>query len=222
MAKTRSDSRFGFGQTVGTVGVLLLGAAVSQPWLKFDIAVAFRQALQKGALPSETAGQILFTGSSGPLDKIKDSPQVATLARHIGVADTGWSQDKYLAGAIIAAALLALVGVIRSVYASSAYGARRNSPLLAVSGLGAIVCAAVELWILAPEPRVAMKPDTGLWLLAAGGVMLLLGALTLGNNRRRPFLDDLDADRPMKSFDNTEHLAYSHGAWVPRLPDDRS
>jgi hypothetical protein len=222
MAKSKNDSRFGFGQTVGTLGVVLVAVSITQPWLRFDIAAAFKAAISKPTLPGDTAGQILFTGSSGPIDKIKDSPQVASLAKHIGVADTGWAQDKYLAAAVVAAAVLAMIGVVRSIYASSAYGARRNSPLLAVAGLGSIVCAAVELWVLAPEPRIAMKPDTGLWLLAGGGVLLLLGALTLGNNRRRPFLDDLDADRPMKTFDNTEHLAYSHGAWVPKLPDDRT
>lgn len=216
----KSESRFGFGQLVGSLGVGLLGLSVTQPWLRLDIATAFREALTTRSLDSATSGKILFTGTSGPLDRIADSPQVQRLAADLGVGATGWDQDKYLAAGIVAAALLALIGVMRSVFADSAWGARANAPLLGIAGLGSLVAAAVALWVIAPEPRAAMRPDLGLWLMVAGGVCLLLGALTLGGNRRRPWIDEFDGPEHQKVFDNAEHMAYSHGAWVPRVPDD--
>lgn len=221
MSKGKSDSRFGFGQLVGSVGVVLVGISVSQPFLQLDMTQAFADALRGGKLDAERAGQILFVGTSTSPEKLEGSPQVAKLAEQLGVAPTGWEQNHLIGAALIAAALLSLIGIVRSVTASSAWGARTNSPLLAIAGLGSLALAAVSLWVTAPQPRDAMRPDLGLWLIVGGGVCLLLGALTLGNNRRRPWIDELDRDEPMKTFDNTEHLAYSHGAWVPKLPEDR-
>lgn len=216
----KSESRFGFGQLAASVGVGLLGVSVSQPWLRLDIAEAFREALTTKNLSATTSGQILFTGTSGPLDKIKDSPQVQRLASDLGVGATGWAQDKYLAAAVMAAAVVAIIAIVRSVLADSAWGARANAPLLAVSGLASLAVAGVALWVVAPEPRSAMKPELGLWFMVGGAACLLIGALTLGSNRRRPWIDDLESQTPPKVFDNTEHLAYSHGAWVPRIHDD--
>lgn len=220
LGMAKSESRFGFGQLAGSVGVALLGLSVSQPWLQLDIAKAFSEALNGKGLDTTTAGQIAFAATSGPLATIQDSPQVEALATQLGVGATGWDQDKYLAAAILAAALIALIGVLRSVFANSAWGARSNAPLLALSGLGSLAVAGVQLWVLAPEPKAAMEPALGMWLIVGGAACLLLGALTLGNNRRRPWIDDFENQAPAKAFDNTEHLAYSHGAWVPRVPDD--
>jgi hypothetical protein len=155
-----------------------------------------------------------------PVDEVKGTPQALEVARALGVESNGWAQNHYLAAALGAASLIALVAVVRSVYANSAWSARRQSPLIALAGLASLGIAATALWLLAPDPRAAMRPDLGLWLITAGGGFLLLGALTLGNNRRRPWIDELETELPMKRFDNTEHLAYSHGAWVPKLPDD--
>lgn len=221
MARKRSDSRFGFGQFAGSVGLVLVLVGVSQPWLRLDLRSAFERALQTGKLPPRVANDILFALSNGPGKPPLATPRVPGLEGSLGIEASGWAQNEYLSIALFAASLIALLGVINSVRASSAYGARRNSRWLALAGLGALVVAGIELWVLAPQPRTAMRPDIGLWLVAAGAICLLLGALTLGNNRRRPFADDLDLDQPMKSFDNTEHLAYSHGAWVPRATDDK-
>lgn len=217
----KSESRFGFGQLSASLGVGLLGLSLSQPWLKLDISKAFSAALSDKSLDQTSAGRILFTSTSGPLDSIKDSPQVQKLATDLGIGATGWDQNHYAAGVVLGAALLALIGVVRSVFASTAGEARSNAPLLATAGLAALIASAVTFWLLAPEPRTAMRPDLGMWLMIAGGVFLLMGALTLGNNRRRPWIDDLDSQAPPVQFEHTEHLAYSHGAWVPRVPDHK-
>lgn len=217
----RSESRFGFGQLAGSAGVLLLVVGVSQPWLRMDGARAFAEALQPNRLDQDRAGQILYVFSGAVSEEANRSPQAIKLARDLGVGATGWDQNHFLAGALLAAALIATIGIVRSVAATSAWGARSKSPLLALAGLAGLGIAAAALWLAAPEPKAAMRPELGLWLVTGGALLLLLGALTLGNNRRRPWIDELEADRPSKSFDNTEHLAYSHGAWVPKLPDDK-
>ncbi len=222
MGKGKSESRFGFGQLSASAGAILLGVGVSQPWLKLDVVKAFSEALKPNNLEPAAAAQTLFQlSSAGPLERLQDSAVAAQLGTRLGIGSNGWDQNHYLAGAVLAAALLALMGIVRSVTAKSAWAARSQSPLLALAGLASLAIAAVSLWVVSPEPRAAMRPDIGLWLVAGGGVLLLLGALTLGNNRRRPWIDELEDDLPMKSFDNTEHLAYSHGAWVPKLPDDQ-
>ncbi len=217
----RSDNRFGFGQVVGLVGVALLGLGVMQPWLRLDLEQAGQSALKAGEVKAQLAGQILYVWSN-PSAAVKEpgSEQFDGLTEVIGIAATGWDQEKYLAIGVLLAALLAFIGVIRSVFAKTAWSARANAPLLAISGLAALAIAGVALWVLSPEPQAAMRPGPGLWMVAAGGGFLLLGALTLGNNRRRPWIDDFESQAPAKQFDNTEHLAYSHGAWVPRNPDD--
>lgn len=221
MARDKSESRFGFGQLVASAGVVLLGVGVSQPWLRLDLPRAFAEAVKPERLDAKVANDVLFVLSSEPLDKLKGTPQATQLARELGIGATGWDQNHWLAAAVVAAGVIALLGVVRSVTASSAWAARSYSPLLALAGLASLAAAAVSLWLVSPQPRAAMRPDAGLWLIVAGAVLLLLGALTLGNNRRRPWIDELEADQPMKQSGNTEHLAYSHGAWVPKLPDDR-
>lgn len=218
----RSESRFGFGQLAGTIGAALLVLGVMQPWLKLDLEKAGEVALRTKDLPPQTSGQILFVWSNpSAAAKSPDAPQFQALTEVLGISATGWDQEKYLAIGLLVAALVALVGVLRSIFAKTAWSARTNSPLLALAGLAGLAIAGVALWVLAPDPRSAMRPGTGLWLIAGGSVFLLLGALTLGNNRRRPWIDDFESQAPAKQFDNTEHLAYSHGAWVPRNPDDR-
>ncbi|MDO9353962.1 MAG: hypothetical protein Q7T55_09715 [Solirubrobacteraceae bacterium] len=202
-----------------SLGAALVTAGVGQPWLKVDPAAAFAQALKPGTLNEELSNRVLFVFGQ-PVDEVRDSPQALEVARALGVSSSGWGQNHYLAAALGAAALITIVAVTRSVFATSAWAARRHSPLIALAGLASLGIAAVALWVLAPDPRQAMRPDTGLWLITGGGGLMLLGALTLGNNRRRPWIDELATETPMKRFDNTEHLAYSHGAWVPKLPDD--
>lgn len=220
MARRESESRFGFGQLSGSTGAILLGVGVSQPWLKLDGPRAVVEALKPGALDRGVAGQVVAVFSRADPASVDGSPAALRVAEQVGIGGTGWEQNPYLAAALIVAALLALIGVVRSVTAASAWAARSFSPLLALAGFASLVVAALALWVVAPDPRAAMRPDLGLWLVAAGGILLLIGALTLGNNRRRPWIDELEANTPKKVFDNTEHLAYSHGAWVPKLPDD--
>lgn len=218
----RSESRFGFGQLAGSVGAALLALGVMQPWLTLDLEKAGEVALRTHELPPQKSGQILYVWSNvDPTTKVADAPQLQSLTEVLGISATGWEQQQYLAIGLLVAAALALIGVLRSVFAKTAWSARTNSPLLAVAGLAGLGIAAAMLWLLAPDPKTAMRPGTGLWLIAGGSVLLLLGALTLGNNRRRPWIDDFESQAPAKQFDNTEHLAYSHGAWVPRNPDDR-
>lgn len=217
----KSESRFGFGQVMGSVGVALLAVGAMQPWLKLDLEKAGQIALRSKELGVEKTGEILLVWSNPDAQvKSADSPQLQALARSLGVSNTGWDQHRYLAAGILLAALIALIGVLRSVFAKTAWKARSNAPLLAMAGLASLTIAAVELWVLSPDPRAAMRPAIGLWLIAGGAGCLLLGALTLGNNRRRPWIDDFEGQAPAKQFDNTEHLAYSHGAWVPRNPDN--
>ncbi len=218
----KSESRFGFGQVVGSVGVALLAVGAMQPWLKLDLEKAGQVALRSKELGAQLSGEVLLVWSNPDVQaKAPDSPQVQALAKTLGISSSGWEQDRYLAAGILLAALIALIGVLRSVFAQTAWRARSNAPLLAIAGLASLVIAAVELWILSPEPQAAMRPAIGLWLIAGGAGCLLLGALTLGNNRRRPWIDDFEGQAPAKQFDNTEHLAYSHGAWVPRNPDSQ-
>lgn len=217
----RSESRFGFGQLAGTIGAGLLVLGVMQPWLKLDLEKAGQVALRPSELPPMTSAQILHAWSNpNPAAKAANAPEIHALSEVLGISATGWDQQKYLAIGLLVAALLALIGVLRSVFAKTAWSARSNSPLLALAGLAGLAIAGVALWVLPPEPHAAMRPDIGLWLIAGGSILLLLGALTLGNNRRRPWIDDFEAQAPAKQFDNTEHLAYSHGAWVPRNSDD--
>ena len=192
-----------------------------QPWLTLDLDKAKEFAMTSKELGVQKAGEIMLVWSNpDPRLKTPDSPQVQALARSLGITPTGWEQQKYLAIGVLVAALIALIGIIRSVFAKTAWSARANAPLLAMAGLASLAIAAVELWVLSPEPHAAMRPALGLWLIAGGAICLLLGALTLGNNRRRPWIDDFEGQAPAKQFDNTEHLAYSHGAWVPRNPDN--
>lgn len=218
----KSESRFGFGQLSGSVGAALLALGVMQPWLTLDLERAGDLATKGIGVSAVKAGEILFVWSNPAAHAGgSDSEQVQALASSLGVASTGWEQQKYLAIGVLVAAAIALLGVLRSVLAKTAWSARANAPLLALAGLASLAMAGVQLWVLAPEPQAAMRPAIGLWLIAGGAVALLLGALTLGNNRRRPWIDDFESQAPAKQFDNTEHLAYSHGAWVPRNPDDR-
>lgn len=213
----KQESRFGFGQLAGTAGAIVIAVSVTQPWLKLDLAEAFRVALAGGGrLSQQAANDILYTGTHVPKGQLGSSPQVAALAKGLGIEQTGMQQERIAAIVVLVLAFIAVIAVIRSVLAPTAWGARANAPFLALAGFGALAVAGLELWVLAPEPKQAMRPDVGLWMLVAGGVLLLLGALTLGNNRRRPFLDDFEDGPGARGFDNTEHLAYSHGAWVPR------
>ncbi len=218
----KSESRFGFGQLTGSIGVALLVIGVMQPWLKLDLEKAGNFAIhQPQALSPERAGQILYVWSS-PNEAIKKpgAAEFDSLIEVLGIASTGMEQQRYLAIGVLVAALLGLIGVVRSVLAKTAWSARANAPLLALAGLASLAIAGVALWVLSPTPHAAMRPALGLWLIAGGAGCLLLGALTLGNNRRRPWIDDFESQAPAKQFDNTEHLAYSHGAWVPRNPDN--
>ncbi|MBO9534859.1 MAG: hypothetical protein J7513_17940 [Solirubrobacteraceae bacterium] len=217
----KQDSRFGFGQFAGAAGAVLVAVSATQPWLKLDLGAAFRVALTGGgSLSREAANDILFTGSRVPAANAGGSDEVAHLAVKLGIEPTGLEQEKIAAIVVIVLAAIALIAIVRSILASTAWGARANAPFLAVAGLGALVAAALELWLFSPTPREAMRPDTGMWMLVGGGVLLLLGALTLGSNRRRPFLDDFDNGPGATAFDNTDHLAYSHGAWVPKKHAD--
>lgn len=216
----KQESRFGFGQLAGSLGAVVIAVSVTQPWLKLDLGAAFKAALTSAGMSHDVANDILFTGSHVPKAQVDSSPQVAALARTLGVEPTALQQDRIAAIVILVLALIAMVAVIRSVFAATAWSARGNAPFLAMAGFGSLIVAGLELWVLSPEPRAAMRPDVGLWMLVGGAVLLLLGALTLGNNRSRPFLDDFDGGPGSASFDNTEHLAYSHGAWVPRNAAD--
>lgn len=219
MGKARHESRFGFGQAAGSLGAVVIAVSVSQPWLKLDLGAAFKAALSGSGVSAQAANDILVVGSRLRGPDVASSSQVAALARALGVQPTGWEQEMIGAIVVLVLAGLALIGVVRSVLADTAWSARANAPILGVAGFGSLLVAGVTLWLRAPAPQEAMRPDLGMWVLVAGAVLLLLGALTLGNNRRRPFLDDVD-ERPTGpgSFDSTEHLAYSHGAWVPRGP----
>ena len=216
----QGESRFGFGQLVGTVGVILLGVGVSQPWLQFSVADGFEAVLKDSPVNTKLTQEVLYAGSN-PAQYGPSSDNLAALARDLGVFSNGLAQNEYLGGAVIAAAVIAMIGILRSFFSRSAFAARSNSPLLALSAITNLVVAGVQLWVLSPEPREAMHPDTGLWLLVAGAAFLMLGAITLGNNRKRWNLDDEFADREHKTFEGTDHLVYSHGAWVPRTPADR-
>lgn len=218
----KAESRFGFGQFAGLAGIALVAAGISQSWLKLDLPTAYQQVSTSLALPRETRSLILNAGGS-PAEAVRrqDLPIVTELGQRLGIAPSGWEQQQWVALGIGALMLLALIGVVRSVLASSAWGARSNSPLLAIAGFGTLAASGAVLWLLAPEPREAMRPDIGLYLMAGGGVCLLLGALTLGNNRRRPFLDEIKDPAPPRHFDGSDHLAYSHGAWVPRTSAER-
>lgn len=221
MGQGNQESRFGFGQAAGGLGVMVVAASVSLPWLRLDLPAAFKLALTGSDLPARTANDILYVGSRVAPAQIDTSPQVDALARSLGVEATGYAQDQIAAIVLGVLCLLAVIAIVRSVLADTAWGARANAPLLAMAGFGSLIVAGVELWLRAPAPREAMRPELGLWVLVGGAVLLLLGALTLGSNRRRPFLDD-DAGTPQGGMrlDGTEHLAYSHGAWVPRSPAD--
>lgn len=217
----KAESRFGFGQFAGLAGIALIASGLTQPWLRLDLPTAFDRAAASLALPRDVRSLILNTGISPEIAaRRQTSPLTAELGVRLGIAETGFAQQQWVAIAIAVLLLVALIGVVRSVLAPTAWQARSNSPLLALAGFGALAGAGAVLWIFAPEPHQAMRPDTGLYLVAGGAVCLLLGALTLGNNRRRPFLDDLKDPLPPRQFDGTEHLAYSHGAWVPRTSAD--
>jgi hypothetical protein len=218
MAKPQQDSRFGFGQAVGALGAFVIAASVSQPFLRLDLGAAFTVALSGSTLPREATNNILYVGSRTSKSAIDTSPQVAALARSLGVQPTGLEQDRIAAIIVLVLALVALIAIVRSVLAATAWGARANAPFLAIAGFGGFAVAAAELWVRAPAPREAMRPDLGLWMLVGGGVLLLLGALTLGGNRRRPYLDDFGDGTGPRTFDGAEHLVYSNGAWVPRNP----
>lgn len=218
----KAESRFGFGQFAGIIGIGLVTAGLTQPWLRLDLPAAFGQASSGLGLPRESRAMILNTGLSQEIAvKRQDLPVVTDLGHQLGIAKTGIEQEQWIAVAIGVLLLIALIGVVRSVLAPTAWKARSNSPLLAVAGFGTLAGAGAALWLLAPEPHQAMRPDIGLYLMAGGAVCLLLGALTLGNNRRRPYLDDIQDPAPPRHFDGTDHLAYSHGAWVPRSSGDR-
>lgn len=217
----KAESRFGFGQFAGIAGVALVAAGLTQPWLRLDLPTAFARAAGSLELPREMRAMILNTGVTPQLaEQRQGSPLSAELGARLGIAERGIEQQQWVAVAIGVLLLLAVIGIVRSVLAATAWKARANSPLLAIAGFGTLAGAGAVLWILAPDPQPAMRPDVGLYLMAGGAVCLLLGALTLGNNRRRPFLDDLKDPLPAKHFDGTEHLAYSHGAWVPRTSAD--
>lgn len=221
MGRAKQESRFGFGQAVGSLGAVVAAVSLTQPFLQLDLGAAFKAALTGTSISQREANDILFVGSRTPKEQVATSPQVAELARTLGVEPTGFAQQQIAAIVVLVLALVALVAIVRSVMASTAWSARANAPFLAVAGFGSLVVAGLNLWVFAPQPREAMRPDLGLWALVAGGLLLLLGALTLGNNRTRPFFDDFqDGDGGSASFDNTEHLAYSHGAWVPRSAAD--
>lgn len=220
MGKAKPESRFGFGQVVGSLGAVVAATSLTQPVLQLDLGTAFKAALTGSSLSQREANDILFVGSRVPKEQVASSPQVAQLARSLGIESTGFEQQQIAGIVVLVLAAVALIAVVRSVVASTAWGARANAPFLALAGFGTLIVAGLQLWVLAPEPREAMRPDVGLWGLVAGALLLLLGALTLGNNRRRPFLDDFEQGSGPSNFDNTEHLAYSHGAWVPRNAAD--
>lgn len=217
----KQDSRFGFGQFAGSAGAVLVAVSATQPWLRLDLGAAFRVALTGGgSLSRDAANEILYTGSRVPAADAGSNAEVARLALRLGIEPTGLEQERIAAIVVIALSVIALIAIIRSILASTAWGARANAPFLAIAGLGSLVAAALELWLFSPLPREAMRPDTGMWMLVGGGILLLLGALTLGSNRRRPFLDDFARGPDSATFDNTDHLAYSHGAWVPKKHAD--
>jgi hypothetical protein len=221
MGRAKQESRFGFGQAVGSLGAVVAVTSLTQPFLQLDLGAAFKAALTGTSISAREANDILYVGSRTPKDQVASSPQVAELARSLGVESSGFDQQRIAAIVVLVLVAVAFVAIVRSVLASTAWGARANAPFLAVAGFGSLIVAGLNLWVFAPEPREAMRPDLGLWALVAGGLLLLLGALTLGNNRHRPFFDDFaDGEGGAGSFDNTEHLAYSHGAWVPRSAAD--
>ncbi len=220
MGKAKAESRFGFGQAAGSLGAAVAAVSLTQPILQLDLGAAFKAALTGSSLSQGTANDILYVGSQVPKEQVATSPQVARLAESLGIERIGFEQQQIVGIVVLVLAAIALVAVIRSVVASTAWGARANAPFLALAGFGTLAAAGLQLWVFAPEPREAMRPDLGLWGLVAGGLLLLLGALTLGSNRHRPFLDDFADGAGPSNFDNTEHLAYSHGAWVPRNAAD--
>lgn len=220
MGRAKQESRFGFGQAVGSLGAVVAVTSFTQPFLQLDLGAAFKAALTGTSISAREANDILFVGSRVPKEQVASSPQVAELARTLGVEPTGFDQQRIAAIVVVVLAVVALIAIVRSVLATTAWSARANAPFLAIAGFGSLIVAGLNLWVFAPEPREAMRPDLGLWALVAGGLLLLLGALTLGNNRNRPFFDDFQDGDGSASFDNTEHLAYSHGAWVPRSAAD--
>lgn len=217
--ESTQERRFGFGQAAGILGATAVAGSVSQPWLRLDLSQAFATAVRGEGLSSARANEILFVGSNLPAREPARTAAIDALASRLGVATTGWDQQQYVSIALLVLATIAVIATIRSLFAKTAWEARSSSPWLTLAGFGALAAAAANLWLLAPAPRVGMEPDVGLWILVGGAIALLLGALTLGNNRRRPFVDDDLPPASTRAMEGGEHLVYAHGAWVPRDAD---
>lgn len=217
--ESTQERRFGFGQAAGILGATAVAGSVTQPWLRLDLSKAFATALRGDGVSAARANEILFVGSNLPAREPARTAAIDGLADRLGLATTGWEQQQYVAIALLVLAGVALIATVRSLFARTAWEARALAPWLTVAGFGALAAAAATLWLLAPAPRAGMEPDVGLWILVGGAIGLLLGALTLGNNRRRPFVDDDLPPASSRAMEGGEHLVYAHGAWVPRDAD---
>lgn len=217
--ESAQERRFGFGQAAGILGATAVAGSVTQPWLRLDLSQTFSLALKGEGLSSARANDILFVGSNLPGREPARSVAIDGLAARLGVGTSGWEQEQYLSLALLVLAAIAVIAVVRSLFAETAWEARALSPWLTLAGFGGLAAAAANLWLLAPTPRAGMEPAVGLWILVGGAIALLLGALTLGNNRRRPFVDDHLPPVSARTLEGGEHLVYAHGAWVPRDAD---
>ncbi len=217
MGKAKPESRFGFGQAVGSLGAVVVATSLTQPVLRLDLGAAFKAALTGAQLTPREANDILFVGSRVPKEQVASSPQVAELARSLGIESSGFEQQQIAGIVVLVLAVIALIAIVRSVVASDGVGragqravprarrirlADRRGPPAAV--------------VFAPEPREAMRPDLGLWGAGGRGAAAAARRADARQQPSSPFLDDFDEGAGPSNFDNTEHLAYSHGAWVPR------
>lgn len=212
--------RVGLGEVLGTAGAGLVAAAPLRPWLELDLAGAYAY-VRAGTvdLPVSVTARIWALGPRG--EAVEDSAAASALGRDLGITATGWEQERWFAIGLVAAALLALIGVARAIRSPTAGGARRFGWMPLTAGLAVLTICAAELWWLGPAPGELLRPAPGLIVAAAGAACMVLASLMLGSTRRRRWhLDDEDRGE-RRVFENTEHLAYSHGAWVPRRPAGR-
>ncbi len=219
VGESTQERPFGFGQAAGILGATAVAGSVSQPWLRLDLSQAFATAVRGEGLSSARANEILFEGSNLPGREPARTAAIDALATRLGVATTGWEQQQYVSIALLVLATIAVIATIRSLFAKTAWEARSSLPL----------AHACRLWCtgrrgsqpLAPGPGASRRHGArrGLWILVGGAIALLLGALTLGNNRRRPFVDDDLPPASTRAMEGGEHLVYAHGAWVPRDAD---
>lgn len=221
MPKMLQRRRVGLGEILGTVGAALVAASLARPWLGADLPGAVAYVREGGReLSAGAAAHVWSIAAGGPPEAAEGTAAAAALTREIGIAATGWEQERWVAAAMIVAAVLALLGLAKAVTAPTAGAARRFGWMLSSAGFAVLVVCGIELWWLGPAPGELLRPGTGMQLAAAGAACLVLGSMMLGPTRRRRWrMSDEDVPE-RRAFEHTEHLAYSNGAWVPRTPGD--